>query len=114
MIHTCAIFFSCNSYDTYRDVVDVTIVGDRRETVSCSEFTLKGFLSVLSALNIFGYFYSAESMVNGGCCVFCKYISPDLFLHMNNSKCINIENKYSSAFSKSIVPSRAAKMVPFP
>lgn len=107
-------FFSCNSYDTYRDVVDVTVVDDRREIVPSSEFTLKGFLSVLSALKVFGYFYSAESMVNGECCAFCKYISPDLFLHMNNSKCINIENKYSSVFSKAIVPSRAAKMVPFP
>ena len=53
-------------------------------------------------------------MVNGIGCVFSKYVSPDLFLHMNNSQNINLSNKYSKEFAGAILQSRLEKMVPFP
>lgn len=82
--------------------------------VTSLEFTLPGLLSVLSALGVTGYFYSNYSAVNGMRCLFCRYLSPDLFLHMDSSGNINLMNAYSEGFSASILPSRLARMVPFP
>lgn len=72
------------------------------------------FLSVLKQLGISGYFYSKIEEVNGVVGVFVKFVSPDLFLHMNNSKNFNLINQYSRAFELSILGSRLAVMVPFP
>lgn len=106
-------FFACNFYETYKEVVDALVVGSQI-VKPVSAFTVSGLLSVLNAQGVSGYFYASKSFLNGVDCIFCKFISPDLFLHMNNSKCINLKNKYSKAFATKILPSRAAKMVPFP
>lgn len=104
-------FLSCNAYETYQDVVDVLECGGRR---SLQDFTVPDFLSVLKQLGISGYFYSKIEEVNGVVGVFVKFVSPDLFLHMNNSKNFNLINQYSRAFELSILGSRLAVMVPFP
>lgn len=105
-------FLNCNTYETYNEITDVLIVEEH--SVTSVEFTLPGLLSVLSALGVTGYFYSNYSAVNGMRCLFCRYLSPDLFLHMDSSGNINLMNAYSEDFSASIVPSRLARMVPFP
>lgn len=107
-------FLSCNVYETYRDITDVQVVAEEKRDASRAGFTLSGFLSVLNDQGILGYFYARHSMVNGVGCIFSKYVSPDLFLHMNNSKNINISNKYSKEFAGAILQSRLEKMVPFP
>lgn len=107
-------FLSCNSYGTYEEISDVEIVVESQEVYSCSKFTLSGLLSILNDQGVLGYFYSRSSTVNGVGCVFSKYVSPDLFLHMNNSKNINLVNKYSREFSGEILQSRLKRMVPFP
>ncbi|PMX15651.1 microcin B17-processing protein McbD [Pseudomonas sp. MPR-R2A7] len=107
-------FLSCNVYETYRDITDVQVVAEEKRDASRAGFTLSGFLSVLNDQGILGYFYARHSMVNGVGCVFSKYVSPDLFLHMNNSKNINFSNKYSKEFAGAILQSRLEKMVPFP
>lgn len=104
-------FLSCNSYDVYQEVVDVVEGG--RETF-LENFTLAGFLETLKRINISGYFYSRRERVNGVGCVFVKFVSPDLFLHMNNSRNFNLRNKYSFRFESSVIRSRLGQMVPFP
>lgn len=104
-------FLSCNSYQTCQEVVDVVECGGTGSTLG---FELPVFLSVLKRMDVSGYFYSKCEMINGVECVFAKYISPDLFLHMNNSSNFNLENRYSKDFKKSIDSSRLCRMVPFP
>lgn len=106
-------FMTCNEYGTYREITDYVVAdGDDRET--SLEFSLEVFLSVLNGLGVSGYFYSRRARINGVNCVFAKYVSPDLFLHMNNSKNINLRNSYSKSFESLMFSSRLNKMVPFP
>lgn len=104
-------FLSCNTYETYQDITDVLECGNSRPS---QDFTLPRLLDVLRQLDVFGYFYSKIERVDGKGGVFVKYVSPDLFLHMNNSKNFNSVNKYSKGFKSSILSSRSEKMVPFP
>lgn len=106
-------FLKCNSYATYLEVTDV-LVSSVSNNVSEHRFDFLGLRSALSSEKITGYLYSNVSVVEGVRCVFCKYISPDLFMHMNNAQGINIENKYSEVFKDSIVQDRLRVMVPFP
>lgn len=104
-------FLSCNAYETYQDVVNVQeCVGVR----SLQDFTLPEFLLALKKLDVSGYFYSKFEEVNGVAGVFVKFVSPDLFLHMNNSKNFNLINKYSKDFESSVLSARLGVMVPFP
>lgn len=107
-------FLSCNDYITYQEITDYVVVADEQNREGFSAFSLDVFLSVLKKLGILGYFYSTLSSVNGVNCVFAKYISPDLFLHMDSSKNINLKNRYSESFESSILSSRLEAMVPFP
>lgn len=106
-------FLSCNSFETYHEITDVLVVEESLVSRSAG-FTLQGLLSVLKGLGVAGYFYSKYSTVNGVGCLFCRYLSPDLFLHMDNSGNINLINKYSKSFLASVLPSRLERMVPFP
>ncbi|UII69571.1 YcaO-like family protein [Pseudomonas sp. HN11] len=104
-------FLSCNAYETYQDIVNVQECGGVR---SLQDFTLPEFLSVLKKLDVSGYFYSKFEEVDGVAGVFVKFVSPDLFLHMNNSKHFNLINKYSKDFESSVLSARLGVMVPFP
>lgn len=104
-------FLGCNVYETYQEITDVVEFGGCR---SLQDFTVSEFLFVLRRMDVAGYFYSKIGGVDGGGGVFVKFISPDLFLHMNNSRNFNSINKYSKGFKSSILQSRLEKMVPFP
>ena len=104
-------FLSCNAYETYQEVTDIV---ERGRLEAREGFTMPRFLSVLKQMDISGYFYSRRERVDGVSCIFVKFVSPDLFLHMNNSRNFNITNKYSKGFESSILLSRLEKMVPFP
>lgn len=79
-----------------------------------NDFTLEGLLQALGDLNISGYFYTRLMSVNANPCVFSKFISPQLFMHMDNSKNINSRNCYSRGFRRQIIVARQCRMVPFP
>ncbi|MDQ0741024.1 YcaO-like family protein [Pseudomonas sp. W4I3] len=107
-------FLSCNIYEAYREVTEGLFFVEVSSEKCKEEFSLSGLLSILNKLGVSGYFYSNCSAVNGVSCVFSKYVSPDLFLHMNTSRNINLNNKYSEGFESSILRSQLKKMVPFP
>ncbi len=69
---------------------------------------------MLKARNIDGYFYVNSTDISGELYFFCKFVSPDMFLHMNNSEGINLVNKYSRSFTGEIIDLRRRVMVPFP
>lgn len=107
-------FLSCNEFLTYQKVTDVDVDVGAQLVDLRIDFTLSGLLSVLKEQSISGYFYARRHKVGGVSCVFCKYISPDFFLHMNNASCFNLNNKFSQNFAGSILASRLKEMVPFP
>lgn len=43
-----------------------------------------------------------------------RVVSPDAFLHMDNSRLFNLRCEYANAFSDAVIPSRLKVMVPFP
>ncbi|MFL1491335.1 YcaO-like family protein [Pseudomonas antarctica] len=104
-------FLDCNAYETYQEITDVIECGGVGPE---QRFTLSGFMTVLKRMGVSGYFYFRRERVNEVSCVFVKYMSPDLFFHMNNSKNFNLDNKYSEVFRNSVRFSRLDKMVPFP
>lgn len=104
-------FLDCNEYETYLEITDVV---ECEGLESEQKFTLSGLLMSLKQMNVCGYFYSRCERINGVDCIFVKYISPNLFLHMNNSQNFNLNNKYSMIFKSSIHSARLGNMVPFP
>ncbi|WP_390955506.1 YcaO-like family protein [Pseudomonas moorei] len=106
-------FLSCNAYETYQEITDVefnkVVVPD-----SLPDFSLQNFLTVLNKRQVDGYLYVNYLAISNELYYFCKFISPDFFLHMNNSRGINILNKYSEEFAGKIFPDRRKIMVPFP
>ncbi|WP_085718808.1 YcaO-like family protein [Pseudomonas sp. B28(2017)] len=106
-------FLSCNSYGVYKEITSVRFrCSDVLE--SSFEFSLSGLLAVLKSQRIDGYLYVSSLAMQGGLYFFCKYVSPDLFLHMNNSRAINFRNRYSEKFMAQILSERKKIMVPFP
>ena len=53
-------------------------------------------------------------ILHGNTYLLSKFISPDLFMHMNNAKNINLSNHYSSKFKKEMIEKQKSIMVPFP
>jgi hypothetical protein len=106
-------FLNCNSYETFKEITSVEPSGIARQN-QLIDFSLSGFLSALKTQQIDSYIYINTTAINGNLYFFCKFLSPDLFLHMNNSKNINIHNTYSKSFLNQILPDRKRTMVPFP
>ena len=106
-------FLSCNTYGTYKEITSVKFrVSDT--SGSLLEFSLSGLLAALKIQRIDGYLYVNSLVMQGDLYFFCKFVSPDLFLHMNNSRGINFRNKYSEKFMGRILSERTKIMVPFP
>ncbi|MDN4547991.1 YcaO-like family protein [Pseudomonas sp. C32] len=106
-------FLSCNTYGTYKEITSVKLRGSDKSGSSL-EFNLSGLLAVLKSQRIDGYLYVKSLVIQNGLYFFCKFVSPDLFLHMNNSRGINFRNKYSERFMGQIFSDRKKIMVPFP
>lgn len=105
-------FLKCNSYSTFREITSVSPINHSPAVLIRP--TLNALLSSLQSQQIQGYLYLKPANINNNHYYFCKYISPDLFLHMDNSNNINTRNRYSEQFLCDIHPDRQATMVPFP
>ncbi|WP_285431044.1 YcaO-like family protein [Pseudomonas sp. fls2-241-R2A-110] len=106
-------FLSCNSYITYQNITTV-YSQNHKQRDNLSKFSVNGLLSSLKSLGITGFFYIKPITIETDCYYAAKYISPDLFLHMNNAQNINTDNLYSQYFSHEIHNDRLTMMVPFP
>lgn len=106
-------FFNCNTYTCYTEITTTTAMTPCPKKTPYP-FTLDGLLQAFSNQNINGYFYTKFSHIENIPCTFSKFISPQLFMHMDNSTCINMHNDYSARFKKHVIPKRKKVMVPFP
>lgn len=105
-------FLDCNSSSTL-SFFEKTIEKNSPNT-NPENFSAETLLKILRSKELNGYIYLNTITVNGSELHACKFISPNLFMHMNNSKNINIKNRYSDSFNKNILNSRLKTMVPFP
>ncbi|VVO65117.1 hypothetical protein PS854_00993 [Pseudomonas fluorescens] len=106
-------FLSCNTYGTYKEITSVRFRGSNTSESSL-EFNLSGLLAALKSQRIDGYLYVDSLVMESSLYFYCKYVSPNLFLHMNNSRGINFHNKYSERFMGQVFSERKKIMVPFP
>lgn len=106
-------FLSCNNYETFNLINNCTtkqnIASPTRYT-----FNLQGLRRAVTDNKISGYFYTKMRILHGNTYLLSKFISPDLFMHMNNAKNINLSNHYSSKFKKEMIEKQKSIMVPFP
>lgn len=106
-------FLNCNTYQTFKEITSIE-KNSVTTPKSSHEFSLPSLLDILKNQKIDGYLYIKTTTINDDLYFFCKFVSPDLFLHMNNSKNINIHNRYSESFISQISADRQKIMVPFP
>ncbi|WP_157295674.1 YcaO-like family protein [Pseudomonas sp. GM78] len=108
-------FLKCNSYKTFEEIsskIDYALIS--RNEIQPSKLNIETLIRSLRTQNIEGYLYIKAVKIDNIKYTFCKFISPSLFMHMNNSKNINIDNDYSASFLPAINEDRKEKMVPFP
>ncbi|NWB92814.1 YcaO-like family protein [Pseudomonas agarici] len=106
-------FLSCNNYQTFQNISTHIITHDENKHTS-HPFNFNGIRQAIIDQNILGYLYTKTRLLDGETCTVSKFISPDMFTHMDNSKNINTHNKYSFHFKKDIITERKSMMVPFP
>lgn len=105
-------FMGCNNYATYLAIAN-SRANDRYES-NDAPLTTRSIIEVIKRKRLDGYLYMSGITHQSCSAYFCKYISPNIFMHMNNSSHINMRNKYSVAFFDKIIPSQLDVMVPFP
>lgn len=106
-------FLKCNNFETFKEIMNFALTPPQPSKPR-KEFTTTTLLNALKSLDIEGYLYTKTVQISGSTFTFSKFISPYLFLHMDNSKNINIVNIYSSSFTAEICADRIINMVPFP
>lgn len=100
--------------DTFETYLDICSCRESRTPHSNAPLTSANLISCLHQLGATGFIYLRE-VNQWPKPIYCsKFTSPDLFLHMNNSKHINMENTYSHTFHDLILRHRQEEMVPFP
>lgn len=108
-------FLSCNRYSTYSAMTSnasiSTQCGSEHDQQNFDTATL---MHTLRALKFDGYLYVATAVCAKKIIHFCKYTSPNLFLHMNNSSHFNLHNRYSQDFRDELITEQLNTMVPFP
>ncbi|MGJ7518477.1 YcaO-like family protein [Pseudomonas baetica] len=108
-------FMKCNHYNTFEEIAsDFSYLQNPTYKQKTLEFNTNGLLQTLKTMNIEGYLHIKPTKINNSDHTFCKFISPSIFMHMDNSKNINLNNDYSESFFHLIDKNRQAKMVPFP
>ncbi|WP_449431831.1 YcaO-like family protein [Pseudomonas putida] len=105
-------FLICNNYETFKTVSDIKVTELRK--LDPQPLGTRSLISIIRQLDLNGYLYISQTQQNYSTIYFCKYVSPNIFLHMNNSRNFNLINTYSHDFLDSILPGQKLKMVPFP
>ncbi|MGJ7549063.1 YcaO-like family protein [Pseudomonas alloputida] len=108
-------FMNCNKYETFQRIINTRQSLPSPSPQSVTErLTAKNLIDTAKTHNINGYLYLNHIITTHKTLFFCKYISPNLFMHMNNASRINTNNHYSDAFLKDVIESQLTDMVPFP
>jgi hypothetical protein len=109
-------FVKCNHYKTFEEITSQLNFHphtSRKKSKTCKLDT-ENLIKSLRNKNLEGYLYIKTTQIDGANYTFCKFTSPSLFMHMNNSTDINMINDYSNTFCLEIYNERKEIMVPFP
>lgn len=109
-------FVKCNHYKTFEEITSQLNYyphTSHNKSPPCKLDT-ENLIKCLRNKNLEGYLYIKTTKIDGANYTFCKFTSPSLFMHMNNSADINLINDYSSSFRFEIYNERKETMVPFP
>jgi ribosomal protein S12 methylthiotransferase accessory factor YcaO len=109
-------FVKCNHYKTFEEITSQLNYRPRashNKSTHCKLDT-ENLIGCLRRKNFEGYLYVKTTQIEETNYTFCKFTSPCIFMHMNNSADINIINDYSEAFFLEIHNERKETMVPFP
>ncbi|GLH33315.1 hypothetical protein BR1R5_27020 [Pseudomonas sp. BR1R-5] len=107
-------FLTCNRYDTYLDISGFAeLENHTHKERRTTPFTTKTLIYAIRNLRFNGYLYLSPPSQQSHLYI-CKYLSPNLFLHMNNAHHLNLENTYSRPFLNDVIISQLTRMVPFP
>ncbi|SCZ09933.1 YcaO-like family protein [Pseudomonas sp. NFACC37-1] len=107
-------FLHCNRFEIYEDIISVQTQELAPSHFTTRPFSLTSLLNSIARHNALGYIYLKAIPIEDGLGYCSKFVSPDFFMHMNNSQHINLKNLYSEPFFQEILPARAEQMVPFP
>ncbi|AQW69205.1 YcaO-like family protein [Pseudomonas parafulva] len=108
-------FLSCNRYSTYSAMTSVTSTSPKCDNEHAQQnFDTATLMRTLKTLKFDGYLYVSTTACVESIVYFCKYTSPNLFLHMNNSSHFNLHNRYSQDFQDQFIVEQLNTMVPFP
>lgn len=108
-------FMNCDTYKTYEEITSgINCTPQPLSRKSTFVFSTRGLLATLQSQNIEGYLYIKTTKICDSGYTYCRFTSPSLFMHMDNSNNINLDNDYSSPFLTSIDKKRQETMVPFP
>lgn len=103
------LFMQCNKYETYATLLNSTTFHSSHTSVKNISDSLIDYLSSLTSNLIM---YCSREKTPIGLVWYTKILSPDLFLHMDNSSPININNKLY--LQGEGIHEREIIMVPFP
>ena len=107
-------FLDCNTYDTFLSLKNGSSIGTQKDITNLEQLNSTSMLAALKTHGFSGYIYLKPETIGLYTFYHCKFVSPDFFLHMNNSANINIHNKFSAEFFARVMPDRQSVMVPFP
>ncbi|MGF6090843.1 YcaO-like family protein [Pseudomonas sp. 18173] len=108
-------FMKCDTYTTFKEITsNIKPSNSTPNKQTAFGFDTQGLIQALKSQNIEAYLYIKTTKIGNTGYTFCKSVSPSLFMHMDNSKNINLANDYSARFSTSIDKARKEQMVPFP
>lgn len=105
-------FIESNNYDTFKTINSISEKNFKSKNKKA--FNTSSLLQPLIRNNINTFLYCKQIGINGNQGYVSKFISPDMFMHMNNSRNINIDNLFFNEFYDTIISSRRNIMVPFP
>jgi ribosomal protein S12 methylthiotransferase accessory factor YcaO len=109
-------FLSSNHFDTFEKMTDTLPASSRPAAPNSqnTEMNAAGLFKTLASLKIYGYLYIQKKACFGTYYTLTKFLSPSLYLHMNNSANLNLRNQYSEHFIHDTFAERQSVMVPFP
>lgn len=108
-------FMSCNTFSTYTELCDTTEFRNKPVQLSVFDgeaYDISDVMDFLQELTPNIFIYYARDLMSDGMLWYTKVLSPDLFLHMDNSGAININNSIYTAGTG--IAAREKVMVPFP
>lgn len=78
-------FMNCNTHMTFKEIIsNIQSPQHFPHEQTTFEFNTHGLIQALKVQNIEGYLYIRMTKIGNSGFTFCKFVSPSLFMHMDN------------------------------